>query len=139
MPPSNPSKHFAFAAKKNGTESEPFFSVKRPILQRSGALLFCCARAEAPIFSPSALARRCGAYRGARLILSAQHIAPSTENIAAPFNKAIRAGDSLFAISCDVFACPRHYTVGPAIMENSGLRWVKVDHWSQGRWRIRHC
>jgi hypothetical protein len=24
-------------------------------------------------------------------------------------------------------------------MENSGLRWVKVDHFSQGRWRIRHC
>jgi hypothetical protein len=37
-----------------------------------------------------------------------------------------------------MFACPRHYTVGPAIMENSGLGWVKVDHWSQGRWRIRH-
>src|ERR1700730_14845438 len=72
-------------------------------------------------------------------LLSAQHVAPSVENIAAPFNGAIRAGDSLFAISCNVFACPRHYTVGPAIMENSGLRWVKVDHWSQGRWRIRHC
>jgi hypothetical protein len=75
----------------------------------------------------------------APLILSAQHVAPSVENVAAPCNGAIRAGGSLFAISRHVFASPRHYTVGPAIMENSGLRWVKVDHFSQGRWRIRHC
>src|ERR1035437_4217426 len=93
--------------------------------------------------SPSALISislvTCTSYSPQRrLVLSAQHVAPSVENVAAPFNGAIRAGDSLFAISRHAFARPRHYTVGPAIMENSGLRWVKVGHWPQGWWRIWH-
>src|ERR1700733_15177334 len=89
---------------------------------------------QSSLYFFSALVQRCRSLvmrrlSRSRLILSAQHVAPSVENIAAPFNSAIRAADSLFAISCDVFACPRDYTVGPAIMEDSGLRWVKVDHW----------
>jgi hypothetical protein len=60
--------------------------------------------------------------------LSAQDTIPSVENVAAPFNGAIRVGDCLLAIASRVFACPRQNRVGSTVVENSGLGWVEFGH-----------
>src|SRR5450759_100503 len=63
--------------------------------------------------------------------LSAQHVAPTIKHQPLPFDGAIWVNDRMLSVMLCVLAGPRFDRVAEAVMEDSWLRWIEIDHWPQ--------